>query len=183
LHWFSHSPSTEIAAFCPTESCDILANMKTLKALFGSLLLIAGCGGGSNSTDGPAAGDMSKASAADMTTMAMPDMATSSTGDGGGMFTLKLENYISWCALTVNNNAVPIMDVQTLQFAPNTVVNLSGDKKNATFVWGYWVGTTGDVGPSHDTMMMTTVKMDSDKTVQACCPFANMPNVPCAAPN
>jgi hypothetical protein len=100
-----------------------------------------------------------------------------------GTFTLKLENYLAWCTVSVNGGASSTTALQTLTFAPNMVVNLAGDKVTG-FEWGYWVGTVGDTGASHDTMMMTTVKMDKDRTVQACCPFASGPmaHQPCPAP-
>ena len=67
--------------------------------------------------------------------------------------------------------------------ATTVTFQVDGDKVTG-FEWGYWVGTVGDTGASHDTMMMTTVKMDKDRTVQACCPFATGPQAhqPCPAP-
>lgn len=107
---------------------------------------------------------------------------TTTTLPGNTTVTLTLENYLAWCSVSVDGGAASTAASRVLQFPKDTVVALSGDKANATFVFGYWVGTAGDTGPSHDTAMMTTVTMDADKTVQACCPFASSPNTPCPAP-
>lgn len=98
------------------------------------------------------------------------------------MVTLTLENYLSCCSVSVQGGIASTTATQMLSFPKDTVVALNGDKANATFVWGYWVGTAGDTGPSHDTTMAASVTMDADKTVQACCPFASSPNDPCPAP-
>jgi hypothetical protein len=98
------------------------------------------------------------------------------------MATLKLENYLSWCSVAVDNGAANTTALQTLMYPSGTVVHLSGDMASNIFVWGYWVGSDGDVSASHDQAMMTTVTMSGDKTVQACCPFATAPNTPCPPP-
>lgn len=106
------------------------------------------------------------------------------TGETGGGFTLKVENYLSWCNVGVNGGAANSNAVQTITVAPGTTVNLSGDALNATFVWGYWVGTAGDTSATHDTSKSTTVVVDKDnKVVQACCPFASAPTTPCPPPS
>ena len=107
---------------------------------------------------------------------------TSTTIATGSTATLTLEDYLSWCSVSVNGGAASRAASQTLTFPMNSVVSLRADKANSTFVFGYWVGTAGDTGPSHDTAMATTVTMDGNKTVQACCPFASSPNTPCPPP-
>ncbi|HZS42382.1 MAG TPA: hypothetical protein VFF06_36380 [Polyangia bacterium] len=108
-----------------------------------------------------------------------------SSGDGSSGATLKLENYATWCTVSVNSAPATTANtsgVQSYTFSPGTVVNLNSVAASGTFVWGYWVGTAGDVGAGHDKSMSTTVTMSGDKVVQACCPFANAPNTPCPAP-
>ena len=108
--------------------------------------------------------------------------STSTTLANGNTATLTLKNYLSWCSVSVNGGAASTASTRTLPFPKNTVVSLDGDKANSTFVFGYWVGTAGDTGPSHDTAMATTVTMDGNRTAQACCPFASSPNTPCPPP-
>lgn len=62
------------------------------------------------------------------------------------------------------------------------MVPLSATPASSVFVWGYWVGTDGDTGASHDTVQAAMVTMDKSKVVQACCPFASDPSAPCPAP-
>lgn len=107
---------------------------------------------------------------------------TTSTVPNATMATLTIDNYLSWCSVSVNGGLASTAASQVLQFPKDAVVNLNADKANATFVFGYWFGTAGDAGPSHDTSMATIVTMNTDKTVQACCPFASAPNTPCPAP-
>src|SRR5690348_9286675 len=73
--------------------------------------------------------------------------------DSAGMVTLKLENYLNWCSVTVNGGAASTTALQTLSFPAGSVVNLHGDQASATFVWGYWRGTANDTGATHDTGM------------------------------
>ncbi len=125
---------------------------------------LTGCGGGGTTPE-----DMAKA-------VVNGDMASN-------MATLKLEDYLSWCSVTVNSGTAATTAVQSLTFPKGTVVHLSADKASATFVFGYWIGTAGDTGAAHDTSMTTTVTLNADTTVQACCPFANAATTPCGAPN
>jgi hypothetical protein len=101
--------------------------------------------------------------------------------DGGGV-TLTVQNYLSWCTVAVNGGGSSTAATQTLTVQPGTVVNVSGDLSSPTFVWGYWVGTAGDTAAAHDTAKMTTVTVNANKTIQACCPFAAAPNTPCPPP-
>jgi ABC-type Fe3+-hydroxamate transport system substrate-binding protein len=108
--------------------------------------------------------------------------STSTTTSTSGEPTLKLESYLSWCSVSVNGGAASTDATQTLTVASGTMVPLSATPASSVFVWGYWVGTDGDTGASHDTAQAATVTMDKSKVVQACCPFASDPSTPCPAP-
>jgi hypothetical protein len=95
---------------------------------------------------------------------------------------LKLEDYLSWCSVSVNGAAASMDATQTLTVSQGAMVPLSASASSSGFVWGYWVGTDGDTSPSHDTGQEATVTMDKSKVVQACCPFASSPTTPCPAP-
>jgi hypothetical protein len=111
------------------------------------------------------------------------DSSTStSTPTSAGEVTLKLENYLAWCSVAVNGGAASVDATQTLVVPQGTAVPLTADAANSIFVWGYWAGTDGDTGASHDAGKSATVTMDKSKVVQACCPFASSPNTPCPAP-
>ena len=139
---------------------------------------LGGCGDDSADVDmiatihdlSAASGDMAK----------VQDLATSP--DAAGMSTLKINDYLNWCTVAVNGGTSSTADPVTLMFPTGTVVNLVGDKASATFVWGYWRGTVGDTTAAHDTAKTTTVTMSGNKTVQACCPFASAPTMPCPDP-
>lgn len=124
-----------------------------------------------------AAKDAPKDAPNDAVADAQPDV------DAGATFSLKLENYLSWCSVAVNGGTANTTAVQNLSFPAGTTVNLTGGPANATFVWGYWVGTTGDVSATHDVATATTVVLNQNRTVQACCPFATDPTTPCPPPN
>lgn len=95
--------------------------------------------------------------------------ATAGTG-GPTTYTLTITNYLGWCDLTENGTKYPGLGgaPPAMSFPPGTVVDLSA-VPNGLFIWGYWTGTDGDTG-AHDTNMSTTVTMNGDKTVGACCP-------------
>jgi hypothetical protein len=145
--------------------------------LFASCALLAvGCSSSSSPTPtGTDSGGAADAGGA-------ADTGAPSDGGGGAAVTLKLENYLSWCSVAVNGGAPSSTEVQTLSFAPGTVVNLTANPASASFVFAYWVGTAGDTTATHDTQKATTVTMTGNKVVQACCPFASAPNTPCPAP-
>jgi hypothetical protein len=107
---------------------------------------------------------------------------TSTTIPTGNTATLTLEDFMSWCSVSVDGGAASMAASRMLTFPMNSVVSLRADAASNAFVFGYWVGTAGDTGPSHDLAMATTVAMDGNKTVQACCPFASSPNTPCPPP-
>ena len=79
------------------------------------------------------------------------------------MYTLMINNYSGWCTVTENGASYS----PSKSFPAGTVVNLTAAPESGTFVWGYWSGT--DAG-SHDTNMTTTVTMNADQNVLACCP-------------
>jgi hypothetical protein len=85
---------------------------------------------------------------------------------GGSDVTLSINNYLAWCTVTEQSEAY----MMSMEFPTGTVVNLDAMPVADSFVWGYWTGTDGDTTASHDTNMMTTVTMSSDKSVEACCP-------------
>jgi ABC-type Fe3+-hydroxamate transport system substrate-binding protein len=127
------------------------------------LVLLVGCGS-SNST---------------------PSSTSTSTSTGTSAaagVTLKLEDYLSWCSVSVNGAVASTSETQTVTVLQGTAVELSANAASSVFVWGYWVGTDGDTGASHDTSQAATVTMDKSKVVQACCPFASSPSTPCPAP-
>jgi hypothetical protein len=120
---------------------------------------------------------------------ATPDTATADTAtadtatpDTAPSFTLKVENYASWCSVSVNGATANATEVQMFTFPAGTVVNLHSTALNGTFVWGYWVGTASDTTGSHDTHMTTTVTVTKNQVIQACCPLASAPTDPCPAP-
>jgi hypothetical protein len=138
------------------------------------LALAAGCSSSSSNPDGSGG---------------TGGQATGGTGGqaagDAGTFTLKMENYLTWCTVTEQGTPEGTTALVTMTFPAGTVVNLIGAAASDAFVWDYWRGTDGDTGAAHDTNMTTTVTMTKDKTVQACCPFAveaGLPT-PCGAPS
>jgi len=95
------------------------------------------------------------------------DSAPGATDAAPQMFTLSIDNYLSWCSITEEGATYST----SMMFPEGTVVDLHGMAVNASFVWGYWTGTDGDVSPAHDVNMDTTVTMTGDKSILACCPF------------
>jgi hypothetical protein len=104
---------------------------------------------------------------------------------------LTVKNYLTWCALTVNNQAVATgspgtTSSSTICVASGTI-NLVAKPLNATFELGPtpWHGTTGDHGsgdPGSQANVDAGVNATSSTTVMttsgsvciwACCPFTN----------
>ena len=132
---------------------------------------------------GTGCGDDSTTTEMDLSSVVHDLSMPSNPGDGGGMVNLKIENYLNWCSVVVENGAASTAAVITKSVAPGTTVHLAGDTASAaSFVWGYWRGTAGDTGAAHDTNKMTTVTVSADKTVQACCPLTSAPTTPCPDP-
>ena len=154
---------------------------KTILSLVALSTLAVGCGNSTTTADMTVVPpDMVPTGPGlDMTMInTTPDLA----GTTSGMVTLTIDNYLSWCSVKVNNGTATTTETTTLMVPSGTTVNLSGDKANATFVWGYWFGTAGDTTAAHDKNMTTTVTVTKDTKVQACCPFASAPTTPCPAP-
>jgi hypothetical protein len=130
------------------------------------LTLAAGCSSSSTNPDGSGGGG-----------------AGGQTGnnDGAGTFTLKMNNYLSWCLVTEQGTDEGITDPVTLSFPAGMVVNLHAMAESTSFMWGYWFGTDGDTTAAHDTNMTTTVTMTKDKIIQACCPITG-DTTPCIDP-
>lgn len=175
--------------------------MFAVSAISASFVLLFACGssdsggvpaavdsGGGVETGGPAGDSGEPLDAGGQVDTGSPvDGATTDASDSGdaasdGGVTLTVQNYLSWCTVAVNGGGSSTAATQTLDVQPGTVVNLSGDLASATFVWGYWVGTTGDTTAAHDTAKTTTVTVNANKTIQACCPLAAAPNTPCPPP-
>jgi hypothetical protein len=106
----------------------------------------------------------------------------SSSGSGGGGDVvndggtpsgdvLTVNNYLSWCVVTVDGNAMTAQ-TQTYNVDAGTVVSLDAHAA-VGFMWGYWIGTAGaNAGDgNHDPSMATTVTVTSaNANVRACCP-------------
>jgi hypothetical protein len=148
-----------------------------------------GCGSSSN---GPA--DPTEFSPRDA---ALPPDASATVPDAGaavsdaatapdastGEVTLTINNFLAWCAVSVTQPAgAALADpaksaTNTLSEPAGTVVVLHAVAASAAFEWvpaggtGGWSGSI-DVGQdptAHD----VTVTLDSSKTVDVCCPFAD----------
>jgi hypothetical protein len=92
--------------------------------------------------------------------------STDAAAGSGSDVTLTISDYLAWCTVTEQSAAYSM----TKTFPKGTVVSLDAMPVSSAFVWGYWTGTDGDTSGTHDTNMMTTVTMTTDKTVLACCP-------------
>jgi hypothetical protein len=96
------------------------------------------------------------------------DTTNTDAGPDGGQeaFILTIINYNDGCSITEDGSPYRPMSAAVA----GTVVAL-----NATpvpgYSWGYWTGTDGDTG-SNDANMATTVTMNANKQVVACCPLA-----------
>jgi hypothetical protein len=84
---------------------------------------------------------------------------------GQQVYILTIANYLDWCAITGLGDAGYL---PTAAFVAGTVVPLEASPLPG-YVWGYWTGTDGADG-GHDLNMHTTVTMDANKQVVACCP-------------
>ena len=127
--------------------------------------------GGAVATGGASAtGGSGQAGSSGTTGQAGSSGTTGTAGHGGlGPYALTVQNYLDWCNITENGTAYPASVPPVMSFAAGTVVNLNA-VAGQFFVWGYWTGTDGDTTAAHDTNMTTTVTMNSDKTILACCP-------------
>lgn len=92
-------------------------------------------------------------------------------GNGFEQYTLTITNYLSWCSVAVDGNPPSTNGMIILDFPSGAVVPLHGEPASVEFVWGYWTGTDGDV-VNNDPNQDTTVTMNADRNVLACCPFS-----------
>ena len=88
-----------------------------------------------------------------------------------------LTNYQNWCTLTVDGDG-GYMPLAAL--VVGSVAQLDASPQPG-YVWGYWTGTDGDTG-SGDHNMATTVTMNRNKQVVACCPQSPPAAQICASP-
>jgi len=103
------------------------------------------------------------------------DSSTTDASDAGPtQYTLTINDYLSWCNVSVNgvdagNNPPSYL------FSPDASVALSGDTADTNFFyWGYWQAPTlGDGGKN--TNMNVTIQMNGNVTVLACCPDNGTP--------
>ena len=102
------------------------------------------------------------------------DVTQGDASDGGsGLYTLTINDYLSWCNVSVNGGQATATPTP-MQFAPDASVALHGDTAGSTFYWGYWQAPTlGDGGK--DTNKDVTLTMTGDVTILACCPVNNTP--------
>ena len=79
---------------------------------------------------------------------------------------LTVNDYSDWCTVTVNGAALNVSG--SYAFDAGTVVALDATP-HPPFIWAYWLGTDGASGSGEDYNMATTVTMDENKYVFACC--------------
>jgi hypothetical protein len=107
----------------------------------------------------------------------------SDASDGAPQVTLTVNDYLSWCKVTVNGGAPNIASPQMYTYPANTVITAVGDTANvAAFYWGYW----GNVGPDggladggEDLSKTVTFTITADTTLNACCPDNGSPLSQC----
>jgi hypothetical protein len=106
-----------------------------------------------------------------------------SDGDGAVQLTLTINDYISWCSVTVNGGTPSTGNPQTYMFAPNTMVTVHGDTANSSaFYWGYWGNVAPDGGLAdggEDLGKTVSFTITRDMTLNACCPDLNQPLTQC----
>jgi hypothetical protein len=81
---------------------------------------------------------------------------------------LTVANYLSFCSVSVNGAAPSTAVTRTVPVAAGSVVSLVAAPISG-FFFSYWVGTADDTTAAHDTQTSTSVTVNADKTVQACC--------------
>lgn len=97
------------------------------------------------------------------------DSSSDASDGGSGNFTLTINDYLSWCTVSVNGQDAG-NSPGTYQFAPDASVALHGDTANASlFYWGYWQAPTLADG-GKDLNKDVTIQMNGNVTVLACCP-------------
>jgi hypothetical protein len=115
----------------------------------------------------------------DSTTLTRVDGGPTDGGPDGGnqAVILTIGDYQNWCTVTVDGDGGyrPMA-----AFVLGSVVQLSASPQPG-YVWGYWTGTDGDSGHG-DTNQATTVTMNANKQVVACCPEAPPAAQTCPSP-
>ena len=98
---------------------------------------------------------------------------TDAASDAGTRYTLTINDYINWCAVSVNGGQPSTADPQTFQFPPDASVQLHGDTASSqSFYWGYFQSANLADG-GKDTNMDVTIQMNGNVNVLACCPLNN----------
>ena len=90
--------------------------------------------------------------------------------NGFESFTLAIDNFASWCSVSVDGGVASSASSISNSFPEGKVVSLHAGPISDIFVWGYWTGTDADFG-ANDTNQTTEVTMSADRYVFACCPF------------
>jgi hypothetical protein len=84
----------------------------------------------------------------------------------GSTFTLGITNIQDWCAITVDGS--PLNATASYTFDAGTVVDLTAvGSPPGTFTFAYWTDTDNNSDAS------TTVTMNANKSVSACCENLN----------
>ena len=120
------------------------------------------------STDAPTSGgsQLDTGTAGDGGATADAGMLSDGGLDGGEqVYLLTMRNYLNQCSLSGLGDAGYL---PTAAFVAGTVVPLQASPQPG-YVWGYWTGTDG-ADSGDDLRMDTTVTMDANKQVLACCP-------------
>jgi ABC-type oligopeptide transport system substrate-binding subunit len=162
-----------------------------LGAVVSSFAIAAACSSSSSTDDGgtsDASNDTTQNNDSSKPDGSGSDAANDgSTTDGGGdasnQLTLTIQNYLAWCAVTVNGGSANTSATQTYQFAPDASVALHGDTANSgAFYWGYW-GNVNDAGVladgGTDLSQDVNFTITSDVTLHACCPDNGQPLSQC----
>jgi hypothetical protein len=138
---------------------------------------------GTNSADdaGTADAGAPDAGSADAGAVSESDAGTQDAGsvtgsdagpaDAGAVtYTLTITNQDDWCDFTIDATAYT-GPTASQSFPAGTVVNLTAAPQSG-FIWGSWSGT------SDDSSMSTTVTMNSDESIQVCCPDTGQTTCP-----
>ena len=164
-----------------------------LGAVVSSLAIAAACSSSSSTDDGgttDASNDVTQQNDSSKTDSGGTDgggadSATTDSGntDASNQLTLKIDNYLAWCSVTVNGGSANTSATQTYHFGPDASVMLHGDTKSAqAFYWGYW-GNVNDAGVLTDGGMDLDMDVDfnitSNVELHACCPDNGQPLTQC----
>ena len=136
-----------------------------------AFLCILSVGCGSSMKNGQASSDLTSGSTTDGGGLATDGGdATLDAGlgpDGGqGAALLNIIDYNNGCSITEDGGAYRLISA----FVVGSVVALDATPLPG-YAWGYWTGTDFD-GGGMDVKLATTVTMNENKLVVACCPTA-----------